>query len=70
MDPKLASMMAANLKKKSGQEIIHETIGDVKAGEKTKKKYKSPPGSQQLGMQAVLLKEVNATNIKLKKVNK
>ena len=70
MDPQLAALMSANIQKQAGKqatEVIHETSGDVQAGEKPKKKYKPPPGAQQLGMQAMLLQEANRSNVKLKK---
>lgn len=73
MDPQLAALMASNMKKQAGkqeEEVVVETAGDVQAGEKPKKKYKPPPGAQQLGMQAMLMQEANKTSVKLKKVQK
>jgi hypothetical protein len=73
MDPQLAALMASNMKKQAGrqeEEVILETAGDVQAGEKTKKKFKPPPGAQQLGMQAMLMQDANKGKIKLKKVQK
>jgi hypothetical protein len=73
MDPQLAALMASNMKKQAGkreEEVILETAGDVQSGEKTKKKFKPPPGAQQLGMQAMLMQEANKASIKLKKVEK
>ena len=51
MDPQLAALMAQNLKKqadKQGEEVVHETSGDVQKGEAPKKKYKPPPGGKLL----------------------
>lgn len=51
MDPQLAAIMSQNLKKqakKQGDEIVHETSGDLQQGDKPKKKYKPPPGGKLL----------------------
>ncbi|CAJ1965684.1 unnamed protein product [Cylindrotheca closterium] len=74
MDPSLAALMSANLKKQaeksSATEVVVESSGDVNAGEAPKKKYKPPPGAQQLGMQAMLMQEALGGSVKLKKVDK
>eukprot|EP00980_Cylindrotheca_fusiformis_P012360 scaffold3033_cov91-Cylindrotheca_fusiformis.AAC.6 len=74
MDPQLAALMAGNIKKQSGKqqaEIVVESAGNVRDGEMPKKKYKPPPGAQQLGMQAMLMQEANKKGaVRLKKVKK
>lgn len=74
MDPALAALMSQNLKKqaeKSAQtEEVLESAGGVQAGEAPKKKYKPPPGAQQLGMQAMLMQQAMGGGVKLKKVEK
>ena len=74
MDPQLAALMSANLKKQADKgavtEEVIESSGGVQAGEAPKKKFKPPPGAQQLGMQAMLMQQAMGANIKLKKVEK
>eukprot|EP00526_Cylindrotheca_closterium_P028437 CAMPEP_0113605746 /NCGR_PEP_ID=MMETSP0017_2-20120614/2494_1 /TAXON_ID=2856 /ORGANISM="Cylindrotheca closterium" /LENGTH=76 /DNA_ID=CAMNT_0000514261 /DNA_START=87 /DNA_END=317 /DNA_ORIENTATION=+ /assembly_acc=CAM_ASM_000147 len=75
MDPQLAALMSSTLKKQaeksSATEVVVEASGDVQAGEKPKKKFKPPPGAQQLGMQAMLMQQaMGPGGVKLKKVEK
>lgn len=76
MDPQLAALMSQNIKKQAEKgaatEAVIESTGDVQAGEKPKKKFKPPPGAQQLGMQAMLMQEAmgGRASFKLKKVQK
>ena len=73
MDPRLASMMAQNLKKQQGKqpaEDVVEASGGVQPGQKAQPKRKPPPGAQQIGMQAMLLQEATRQQVKLKPVKK
>ncbi|KAL3942042.1 MAG: hypothetical protein SGBAC_003703 [Bacillariaceae sp.] len=75
MDPQLAALMSANIKKRAEQgaqtEVVVEASGGVQAGEVAKKKFKPPPGAQQLGMQAMLMQQaMQGGSVKLKKVEK
>lgn len=69
-DPKIAALMAANLKKQSEkqrEETVFEASGEVQRGEQPKFKKKPPPKAEQIGMQAMLLQEATRKGVQLKK---